>query len=106
MFWGRTSMTNLVTWNLIGSEIVVDSRWLRLLRNSYRLPDGTKNDDYYLVERDDFVLVIAELRNSLVLVRQYRPATGRVYYSLPGGYLESGESPEKAAARELQEETG
>jgi len=31
---------------------------------------------------------------------------GRSYWTLPGGGIEAGESPEQAAAREVEEETG
>lgn len=42
----------------------------------------------------------------LLLVRQYRFAVGQELLELPAGKLEPGEDPEKAAARELMEETG
>ena len=76
-----------------------------MFRDEYTLPSGTEVDDYYVIERDDFVLVVAEHNDRVALVGQYRPATERYYYSLPGGYLD-GESPEVAARRELLEETG
>jgi 8-oxo-dGTP pyrophosphatase MutT (NUDIX family) len=41
-----------------------------------------------------------------VLVRQFRPGIGAVHYELPAGVAEAGESMEKAAKRELLEETG
>ena len=93
-------------WELIGSESVVESPWMRVRRNRYRLPDGREIDDYFVVERSAFVLVVALRAGRLVLVRQYRPATGREYVSLPAGYIDEAESPEEAARRELREETG
>jgi len=93
-------------WQRLRRDVVVDTQWLRVFRDAYRLPDGKELDDYYVVERSDFVLVVAGDPDSVVLVRQYRPATGRFYWSLPAGYLDTGETPEQAALRELREETG
>ena len=42
----------------------------------------------------------------LLLVTQYRHATGRRLLEVPAGTLEPGEAPEAAVARELQEEVG
>lgn len=42
----------------------------------------------------------------VVLVEQHRTAVGHSLLELPAGTLESGEDPEAAARRELQEETG
>jgi ADP-ribose diphosphatase len=95
-----------MTWKLIASEPLVSSRWLRVFRNTYQLPNGQQIDDYYVVERADFVLVVASDNESVILVRQYRPATGRQYLSLPAGYIDQSESPVEAASRELEEETG
>lgn len=93
-------------WQLIGSEQVLATSWLKVYRNAYRLPSGVEINDYYVVERDNFVLVVACDRDEVVLVRQYRPATERSYLSLPAGYIQGSERPETTAARELEEETG
>jgi ADP-ribose pyrophosphatase len=87
-------------------EAVIDTRWLRVYRDAYQLPSGKRLDDYYIVERSDFVLVVAGDSDSVALVHQFRPATGRFYWSLPAGYIDAGETPEQSALRELREETG
>lgn len=52
------------------------------------------------------VLVPVDAYGNVILVRQPRHATGEVLLELPAGTLEPGEAPEKAARRELREETG
>ncbi len=42
----------------------------------------------------------------VLLIRQYRFATGGYLLELPAGKLDPGEAPEACAARELEEETG
>lgn len=42
----------------------------------------------------------------IVMIRSERPAVGRTLWELPAGTLDPGESPDAAARRELEEETG
>ncbi|MDB5161393.1 MAG: hypothetical protein JWO96_773 [Candidatus Saccharibacteria bacterium] len=44
--------------------------------------------------------------NRLLVIYRDNHATGRKYYTLPGGGIEPGESPPQATLRELKEETG
>ena len=44
--------------------------------------------------------------NNILLITQYRHATGKVLLEIPAGKIEKGETKEKAAKRELLEETG
>ncbi|KAJ4498391.1 NUDIX hydrolase domain-like protein [Lentinula lateritia] len=43
---------------------------------------------------------------SSVVVEQYRPPIGKFIIELPAGLVDEGETPEQAAIRELEEETG
>ncbi len=67
-----------------------------------RWPEGP----YEIVARTDAVVVVAADGDTVVLVRQFRPAAGGDVLELPAGKLDEGESPEEAARRELEEETG
>lgn len=63
--------------------------------------------EFEIVARTNAVVVVATERDgSVVLVRQFRPATGKHLLELPAGKLDGGEDPETAARRELEEETG
>jgi len=54
------------------------------------------------------IVIIPWLRpsNTLVLIRQYRPPVEGMIIEFPAGLIDHGESPAKAAIRELREETG
>jgi len=81
-------------WQLLKSTPVLSTPWLSVLKNQYRVSEGEVIDDYYIVSRNDFVLVVALKGGKLILVRQYRPATDRFYLALPAGFLQPDESPE------------
>lgn len=57
------------------------------------------------IRRQDTVVIITSSRNKMVVLKQRQPGTGW-FLSEPAGRIESGESPKRAAARELLEETG
>lgn len=60
-----------------------------------------------VVEHHGSVVVLPVLADGrVVLVRQYRHATRRFLWELVAGGIDRGESPRRAAARELEEETG
>ena len=71
-----------------------------------RLPDGNRacRD---VVKHPGAVAILAwPSSNTVVLVRQFRYATGEELWEIPAGKLEPGENPEACAVRELSEETG
>lgn len=94
-------------WKLLQSKPVFTSKWLSVLQNAYKLPDGSIVDDYYHLDRPDYVSIIAKNQNDEILIeQQYRRGVDEVLYELPAGWIEQGEEPAEAAKRELLEETG
>jgi ADP-ribose pyrophosphatase len=76
---------------------------VRLVRRTDRHGEA---HDFEVVERVPAVAIVAEVTGKLVVVRQERPAAGRILNELPAGKVDPGETPEQAARRELSEETG
>jgi ADP-ribose pyrophosphatase len=71
-----------------------------------KTPDGreTKLD---IIEHGGSVVVIpVDEHGNILLVRQYRHATGGDLLELPAGTLDEDEDPDVCAAREIREETG
>lgn len=94
-------------WERISSERLLETPYFALRSDGYRLPDGAVKDPYYVLERPDAAIIFPlTAENEVVLVRQYRPPLERMELGLPAGLVERGEDPEKAARRELGEETG
>lgn len=95
-----------MSWKLLKSRTLIADRWITVRSNDYITGNGRQIDGYYQIERSDFVLVVAESRGRLVMVREFRAGTGRQYLSLPAGHVEPGEDPVAAGRREFREETG
>lgn len=94
-------------WTRVNSEYLIRRPWLTARRDTVRLPDGRVNPEYYVLERPEWVNVIAvTVDGRFVMVEQYRHALGDVFTEIVAGVVEPGESPEEAARRELLEETG
>jgi 8-oxo-dGTP pyrophosphatase MutT (NUDIX family) len=94
-------------WQIVASQIVIETPHLRLRRDEIELPNGTRIGDYYVRESRGFTIVFALTPDGrVVLVRQYKHGVGRRVLELPAGAIDAGETPEACAARELAEETG
>lgn len=79
---------------------------LRLDVDRIALPNG-REMDFELVRHPGAAAVVPLLPGGeVLLVRQYRYATGGWLLEIPAGTLDPGESPESCAFREVEEETG
>jgi 8-oxo-dGTP pyrophosphatase MutT (NUDIX family) len=94
-------------WKLLNSEYLVDAPWLKVAKETCELPNGKVIDDFYTLWQPDWVLILARTtEGKWVMTEQYRHGTGKIELEFPAGIIDKGETPEQAAARELQEECG
>ncbi len=90
-----------------GPRIECKGRRVRYVAEVVELPNGRR----LLLDRvffPDAVAVLPLYTGScrIALIRQYRPVVGEWLLEAPAGVIDPGESPEEAAARELEEEAG
>jgi ADP-ribose pyrophosphatase len=103
----RPALTEGRGWKRLRSERLMENRYFSVRADRLRLPDGGIKDPYYVIERTDAAIIFPLTADGeIVLVSQYRPPLEMTELGLPAGLVEEGESPEKAARRELSEETG
>jgi ADP-ribose pyrophosphatase len=88
------------------SRTVFTGRRIEVRVDRLRLPDGREHD-FEMIHHPGAAAVVPLLATGEVLMlRQYRHATGGWLLEIPAGTLQPGEAPEACAARELREETG
>lgn len=95
-------------WRILSSTLVHDgSPWIKVFQDTVETGSGRVVEDFHRVEAMDFALVFArDAENRVVMLRQWRQGPRRCAMSFPGGHVEVGEDPAKAASRELAEEAG
>lgn len=94
-------------WSQTAETELGDFRFFKLREVTAVSPRTGAEHGFFLLDSRDWINVIALTpENEVVLVRQYRFGTQRVELEIPGGLTEPGETPEQAARRELEEETG
>ena len=94
-------------WRVIGGEIVVADRWIRVRADDCRDADDRRIAPYYVLEYGDWISLLAlDAHGDAIIVEEYRHGAGIIAMGTIGGGVESGEAPIEAAARELREETG
>lgn len=95
----------------IASRRIHTGRVINLDVDQVRFPDGTTGE-LEIIRHPGASAVVPFLTDpasadpQVLLLKQYRYATGGTIYEIPAGRLEPGEAPESCARRELLEETG
>ncbi|KAJ7734933.1 NUDIX hydrolase domain-like protein [Mycena maculata] len=96
-----------------------EAKWITLKKIKYSDAEG-KERLWECAERTtrkssgiDAVAVLAIIRSktnafplSTIIIEQYRPPIDKFIIEMPAGLIDEGETPEQAAIRELEEETG
>ncbi|CAB4429444.1 unnamed protein product [Rhizophagus irregularis] len=95
-----------------------ESRWIGLYKLEYSDPKGNKRF-WEIAERKtrgsselDAVGIVSLLKSKnnestqIILCLQFRPSINKMSVEFPAGLVDREETPEKAALRELEEETG
>lgn len=95
-------------WTVLASETVFAARpWVVVTRERVRTGAGQIVDDFYRVDLAPFVVCVPQLPSGeIVTLWGYKHGPGRWGMSFPAGYVDAGEQPAAASARELIEETG
>ncbi len=101
-------MKKIAKWKQLDSRFILNHQWCKVRQDKIELPNGVIIDDFFVNIRPDVALVLALTPNQeIVFVDQYRHGIGEVLLELPGGTFDPvKENAEKAAIRELTEETG
>jgi ADP-ribose pyrophosphatase len=95
----------------VGSRRAFDGRLVKVDLDTLQAPDG-RRFELEIIRHPGAVAVVPLLSDpgspdpAVLLLEQYRYATGGVIWEIPAGTLEPGEDPEACARRELMEETG
>ncbi|HET7234737.1 MAG TPA: NUDIX hydrolase [Longimicrobium sp.] len=94
-------------WEKVSARQLAEYEMFKVREERTRSPVDGKEETFHMADSPGGVTVVALTEDGrLVMVEQYRHGTHRVTLELPSGAVNEGEEPEKAAARELREETG
>jgi ADP-ribose diphosphatase len=91
---------------ILKSEVIFEGKSFGVRRDELIEPTGVRTVREVVTHPGSVVVLPVRPDGKIVLVRQYRHATGQYLWELVAGRMEKGENPRKGAARELVEETG
>lgn len=95
----------------LDSRHIYTGRVIRLDVDTVRFPDGSTGQ-LEMIRHPGAAAIVPCASDppgkdpTILLIRQYRYATGGPLWEIPAGTLDAGEDPETCARRELAEETG
>ena len=91
---------------LLASKEIYSGKVVDLRIDTVRLPNDQTTEMEVVRHRGAAAVVPIDDEGQVILIRQYRHATGGYLYEIPAGKLDGEEPPEDCALRETEEEIG
>ena len=91
---------------ILGSKTIYTGPVFGIRRDELVEPGGVRTTREMITHSGSVVVLPVLPDGRVLLIRQYRHAARQFLWELVAGRIDEGESPRKAAARELMEETG
>ncbi|BFH72551.1 NUDIX hydrolase [Sulfurisphaera javensis] len=85
---------------------IFSSQKFDVIIDKFSLPNGKEVEKAYVKHRGSVVIVPFLDKETIIMIKQYRPIVGKWLYELPAGTIEENEIEENTAKRELEEEIG
>ncbi|MFL6322118.1 MAG: NUDIX hydrolase [Nitrososphaeraceae archaeon] len=92
-------------WRIKSTKQIYSNDLIKLFEDTLDL-DGEDKIYIRAIRRNYSTIVPFISKNELLVIRSYRHLVDSIQVEAPSGYIEDDESPDQAAKRELQEETG
>jgi ADP-ribose pyrophosphatase len=90
----------------ISSKMIYDGRAVKFRVDTIQMPDGRETTREIVEHAECIAVVAVDEKDNVLLVRQYRTPIEKELLEIPAGGIDTGEKPEEAVRREMQEETG
>jgi ADP-ribose pyrophosphatase len=91
---------------LLSTRVAYKGKHIQVREDRVIEPSGYEASREIVVHPGAVCIVAHPTPQEVILIRQYRHATGRELIEIPAGTLHEGEDPLGCAFRELEEETG
>ena len=88
------------------SEEIYQGRQFSIFKERITLPHNVDAEMVFVRHPGSAVIVPLFEDQTIGVIKQFRHAINDYIYEIPAGTMDSGESPEQCARRELEEETG
>ena len=76
-------------WETTSSETMLDSRWVKVRKDSVDLPNGQHIDDFYAITINDASTIVAiDDAGNIILKKEYRYCFDRELIEIPAGDFE------------------
>src|SRR5215470_2149701 len=102
----KVSAKSMSEAKILSSRIAYKGGHIQVREDRVIEPSGHEASREIVVHPGAVCVVARPAPEEVILIRQYRHATGRELVEIPAGTLHEGEDPRECAIRELEEEAG